>query len=509
MTEPLEPWHRAVLDGPSLPELLATAVAERGAEPYLDAGGTRLTFAEFAGRVADARARLAAMGVRAGDRVAVMLPNHVGHVVLVHALLALRAVWVPVNPRLRGTPLAHLLGDSEPALLVADPAYRPAVDALDLGGLRVVERLGEDTGTVPGVKYGADDVVAVMYTSGTTGPAKGVQVTDRMLRAAALGAAVVGDVGAGDVLFVWEPLCHVGGAQVLFVPFVRRASLALAERFSASAFWTQVRAAGATHVHHLGGIVSMLLSRPPSDAERAHRVRVCWGGGMTPGAWRAAEPRFGFGVRECYGMTEASSISTVNTTGAGDGIGRPVPWFGVEVHDDAGHRVPDGADGEIVLRPLVDGLLTPGYFRDDAATARSRRGPWWRTGDRGRVVDGALHFVGRLTDSVRHRGENVSAWEVETVVNAHPAVAESAVVGVPAAEGDEDVKVFVTLADAGAFDPAELVTWCRERLASYQVPRYVAVVGAFPKTPSLRVRKADLPRTTADCHDTWRVSRAS
>ncbi|XVQ06741.1 AMP-binding protein [Spirillospora sp. CA-255316] len=505
------PRHLAVLTGATIPELLAAAAAERGEAPYADVAGESITLGALAVAVSDARHGLAALGVRRGDRVAVMLPNHLEHVVLVHALVGMRAVWVPVNTRLRGEPLAHVLTDSDPSLLIVDPSYAPELAALPRAATpaRVVEyavgsappwRLGGAARAVP-TRPGGDDIVGIMYTSGTTGPAKGVQVTDRMLRAAALGAAEVSAPRDGDVFFLWEPLCHVGGAQVLLLPLLRRVRLALVERFSASAFWSQVASADATHIHHLGGILPMLLNRPRSEYERDNSVRVSWGGGMTSEAWREAETRFGLRVHEAYGMTEASSISTANLSGPGGGIGRALPWFDVEVHDEHGRPVPDGEAGEIVLRPLVDGLVTPGYFRDDDATARARRGPWWRTGDRGRFTGGALHFVGRLTDSLRHRGENVSAWEVETVVNTHPAVTESAVVGVPAREGDEDIKVFVTVADPAAFDPAEFLAWCGRRLARFQVPRYVAIVDGFPKTPSLRIQKSLLSRETNDSFD--------
>lgn len=497
------------LTGATLPELLAAAAAERADRPYAGFGDDSVTFGELAASVAEAQRGLAGVGVRAGDRVAVMLPNHLDHVVLIHALIGLGAIWVPVNTRLRGAPLAHVLTDSDPSVLLIDSSYVPELPPLP-DDVRVVAHAygtpmpwSESGAPLPAAsRPHADDVVSIIYTSGTTGPAKGVQVTDRMLRAAALGVDHVSEPCAGDVYFLWEPLCHIGGAQVLFLPLLRDVRLALVERFSASRFWSQVADAGATHVHHLGGIIPMLLTREPSPGERDNPVRISWGGGMTAAAWHAAERRFGLQVRECYGMTEASSISTVNTSGADAGIGRPLPWFEAEVRDDAGCRVDDGTSGEITLRPHVPGLLTPGYFRNAAATRESRAGDWWRTGDRGRLVDGSLHFVGRLTDSVRHRGENVSAWEVEAVVNAHPCVSESAVVGVPAAEGEEDIKVFVTVPGEPGFSPEDLIAWCRDRLASYQVPRYVAEVEAFAKTPSLRIQKASLPRTL-DGYRAW------
>lgn len=510
MTANADEQVRAALTGPTLPELLEIAAERRGDEPYATYAGVTSDLASFIGAVAAARRGLAALGVQPGDRVAVLLPNHLDHVVLVHALIGMRAVWVPVNPKLRGDPLTHLLTDSDPQHLLVDAELLPSIP-VSVRPTNVVKYTvsegppwhhSDTEPTLP--ELGQDDVVAIMYTSGTTGPAKGVQVTDRMLRAAALGVAEISEPDNGDVFLIWEPLCHVGGAQVLFLPLFHRVRLALVDRFSASGFWAQVGDAGATHVHHLGGIMPMLLSRPPSADERTNPVRVAWGGGMTEQAWTEAEHRFGLQVRECYGMTEAASISTVNRNGVGEGIGRAVPWFDVQVHDDTGSQVPEGVSGEIVVRPLVDGLVTPGYFRRPDATAAARRDAWWRTGDRGRFVDGALQFVGRLSDSVRHRGENVSAWEVEAVVNTYPEVAESAVVGVPAAEGEENIKVFVTLADPGdgvEFDAGALVDWCGERLAAYQVPRYVAVVDSFAKTPSLRVQKASLATTTDDSYD--------
>ena len=286
-----------------------------------------------------------------------------------------------------------------------------------------------------------------MYTSGTTGPPKGVQVTDRMLLASALGAVFASDASDGDVMFLWEPLCHIGGVQVLLLPLLRRVSVAMVERFSASRFWEQAASSGATHIHHLGGILPMLLSRPEQEQGTGHGVRVSWGGGMTAAVWQAAEERFGIRVRECYGMTEAASICTLNARGAEHGIGRPLPYFDLDLRDDDDRTVPDGCVGEIVLRPRLPGLVTPGYLDDPDATRSALRGGWWHTGDVGRVDDGDLHYVGRRSDSVRHRGENVSAWQVESVVNTHPAVAESALVGVPEPGGEQDLLLYVSLVD--------------------------------------------------------------
>jgi crotonobetaine/carnitine-CoA ligase len=491
------------------PELLARAASGRGTEVYLHTTTGAITLRELADHVTRATGRLRSLGVRRGDRVAVMLPNDIGHVVLILALLTVRAVWVPVNPRVIGAPLSGLLGRSDPSMLLVDRECVPAVTASgSAADLRTVVReaaggpdgssdwLGlDDSTTTPGdpvVDADPDDVVAIMFTSGTTGPPKGVQVTDRMLVTAAGSAVLVSGAVDGDVLFLWEPLCHVGGAQMLLVPLLIEVRLAMVPAFSVSRFWTDVAAAGATHIHHLGGILSMLLSAPPHPAERAHRVRCSWGGGITPAVWRAAEARFGLQVRECYGLTEASSICTANRLGPEHGVGRAVPPFEVAVLDPDGAPVAEGALGEIAVRSGERGVLTPGYFRDPAATATAWRDGWWRTGDLGRPVGADVHYAGRLGQSIRHHGENVSAWEVESVVNTHPRVEESALVGRLAATGEQDLALYVTAAAGAIVDPVELIEWCREQLPSYQVPTTVAIVAAFPRTPSQRIDKAGL-----------------
>lgn len=506
----MSPTSADLRSGITIPELLTAAARDRGAEPYIRMGDDELTLAALHDAVREMQRRLLALRLRPGDRVAVMLPNHIDHAVLVLALVCLRVTWVPINPRLRGQPLAHQLRSSDPAMIVIDQGFREQLDTVD----DPLSKRAIDWDSSPlsrphttswheptGSDATPDDVVSVMYTSGTTGPAKGVQVTDRMLRAAAVGAAITSTPRDGDVYFVWEPLCHVGGAQVLLLPLLQRVSLAMVERFSASRFWGQATALGATHIHHLGGILPMLLSGPPNETERRHRVRISWGGGMNAQSWRAAEERFGIQIRECYGMTEASSISTCNDSGPDHGIGRALPYFDVRVQDASGNEVPEGTTGEIVLSPRQRGLITPGYLDDPAATEAVWRDGWWHTGDAGRVSDGSLHYAGRLGDSLRHGGENVSAWEVESVVNTHPGVAESALVGVPASEGEQDLLLLVLPSSGQLVDAANLVSWCRERLAAYQVPRYVATVEAFPKTASERIIKSQLPRDLGHCYD--------
>ena len=451
---------------------------------------------------------LARRGVGRGSRVAAMLRNGRLPLALMHALAALGAVWVPLNARARGASLRHVLDHAEPCLVLAETDLLPAIaeSGAALAGASLLDAAAPEvqawltaTDRFDSAAPPADAPFAILYTSGTTGRPKGVIVTHRMMRLAGEAVAIVAAVADGDVMLVWEPLYHIGGAQLIVVPLLRRVELAFVPRFSASRFWHDAAAAGATHVHYLGGILQMLMAQPPGPHERAHRVRIAWGAGCPADAWRAIEARFGLRLRECYGMTEASSITTWNADGTPGAIGRPLPWFSVTLRDAGGRAA---QRGEIVVRTHLPGALFPGYFRDPEATAAALRDGALHTGDLGVWDDaGNLVYAGRLADSVRCRGENVSAWEVEHVAAAHPAVAACAMIGVAAEIGEQDIKLFVQPRPGAALTAPELARWLAARLAPYQVPRYIAFVEDFPRTPSERIAKHALPQGRDDCWD--------
>src|SRR5262249_15551689 len=182
----------------------------------------------------------------------------------------------------------------------------------------------------------ADAPFAIMYTSGTTGRPKGVLVSHRMLRLAGEAVALVSAASAGDVFYLWEPLFHIGGAQMLVLPLIRNVTLAMAERFSARRFWGDAHAAGATPIHYPGGILQILMEQPPASIDRSHGVRVAWGGGCPRDVWQPFRARFGVEIRECYGMTECASITTINLSGTTGSVGGPVPWLDVAIIGPAG-----------------------------------------------------------------------------------------------------------------------------------------------------------------------------
>ncbi|KLK91347.1 AMP-dependent synthetase [Microvirga vignae] len=503
------------LAGTSLANLLRLHAEKNPDGVFARFNGEPITFAMLDSQSAALAAWLRSRGLQSGEHVAVMMRNSVETLAVVFGLAKAGLVWVPLNAQQRGPGLQYIVNHSKPVLVIADAEHLPTivecgaehprqgflVHGKDEDHPRLAEVLSTGTPFMEPAPA-MDAPFAIMYTSGTTGQPKGVIVSNQMIRLAGEAVGLVAAARADDVMFVWEPLYHIGGAQLLGLPMTHGVVLAMVDRFSASRFWSQVREYRATHIHYLGGILQILLKQPPSPMDRDHGVRIAWGGGCPGEIWNAFQDRFGVQIRECYGMTEASSITTFNDKGVIGSVGNPVPWFTVELLGADGHPVPLGERGEIVVRTSTPGALFPGYFNNPDATEKALRNGALHTGDLGSYdPEGNLIFHGRMTDSVRCRGENVSAWEVERVAADHPSVEDCAMIGVAADVGEQDIKLFIKPKAGTNVEPAEISAWLSTRLASYQNPRYIAVVDEFERTPSQRIMKHKLSKRLDDCWD--------
>ncbi|MER9638554.1 AMP-binding protein [Mesorhizobium sp. M0228] len=465
-----------------------------------------ITYLALSGAADTVIANLEGAGLRRGDKVVVMMRNSPRSLAFIMALLKSGIVWVSANPALVGVQLAHVIRQVGASLIVCDPAASPAIEACGaaarLGTMVVADASLPQAAAKPwvGEMPEPSDLAAIMFTSGTTGPAKGVQVTNMMLELAAKAVRLCADAKPGDNFYMWEPFYHIGGAQVLLLPLFEGVSLTIRDRFSASQFWSDVSAAGCTHIHHLGGIIQLLLKQSPSRFDREHKVRIAWGGGCVPAAWQPFEERFGVELRECYGMSEASSLTTCNLEGLVGSVGRPLPWFDVQLKDEVGRLLgPGEGRGEIVVTTSLPGAIFSAYFNAPEATAKALRQDGFYTGDIGSWDENRmLFFHGRISDSIRCRGENISAYEVEATANRHPNVEESAMVGVPAEIGEYDMQLFVRLKPGSAVSEEDISNWLETELAPYQRPRFISVVDNFPKTPSQRIQKHLLSRETRD-----------
>lgn len=453
------------------------------------------------------------LGLKKGDLVALMLDQHADHIVALYACAQIGLARTSINVSAKGDYLALLLADAKPAALIAEVTYKEVLgEALAAhpvshciwnepgaaGELKKLIACGCDT--PPPVAAEPDDALVINYTSGTTGAPKKFSRSDRVVQIGSIGCLLIGDLEPGDVLLFWEPLYHGAGHQTVFAAIMEKVTLALVPRFSASQFWDQARRFKVTKIHYIGGILPILLKQPPRANDRDHTVKIAWGAGCPADIWEEFERRFGVEVHEGYGLSEVANYVTINCGGPRGSIGRPLPWFSVRLVDSSDCDVPQGETGEIVVKGLEPGFTSVSLNSVSTTTADG----WIKTGDLGCFTSGGyLFFTGRKSDSLRRRGENISAWEVERIVARHPAIEECALVGVDSGlgAGDDDLKLFVKLKPGEALEPLALIQWCEGKMPYFQIPRYIAFTDEFPKTPSQRIRKAELSRSTTDCWD--------
>ena len=475
-----------------------------GDKPLLICDGETLSYAaahERANRIADT---LAGHGIEKGDVVATLMYNSIDHASVWLACIKIGAVFASLNVSLSADELTYSLGDTGAKVVVVDNDLldnyllartrlqsRP-VEYLWRGvhdDMRPFEALLAGSNVTPEVDIAPNDPMSIIYTGGSTSMPKGVLVPHLYYIAAALRYREITQSQPDDVHFANSHFFHVGGQQFgLTGPLFCGTTGVMTKWFSVSNYWSIARETGATIIDPIGTMMSALLTRPPSDEDRDHKVRV--GVGIASGQVRSAfrdefEQRFGVPLLEVYAMTEvgvllcSERLDDLHTNSCGTTRG----WADIRIVDEHDMPVPNGEPGQILLRPVEPNCMMLEYVNKPQETINAWRNLWYHTGDIGYLdASGYLHFVGRQAHWVRVRGENVSAFEVEKVLTEHPGVADCGVVGVPAELGEEDIKAYVQPAESQAPDPAELVAWCEQRLAYFKVPRYVEIVEEFPRT---------------------------
>jgi crotonobetaine/carnitine-CoA ligase len=296
---------------------------------------------------------------------------------------------------------------------------------------------------------------------------------------------------------------HIGGSFITYAMLCRGASIAMVESFRTEVFWDTVRRTGSTAVFLLGVMGTFLMKQPPGGRDREHPLRMAF---LVPLAedGLAFSRRFSVEVFTLFNMTEIATplISEMNPSKVGT-CGRVREGVEVRLVDENDCEVETGSVGELVLRMDVPWTLSHGYNKDPAATARAWRNGWFHTGDAFRYdADGNYEFVDRLKDAIRRRGENISSFEVEAVVNLHPDVQESAAIPVPSDHGEDEIMVVVAPKTGCTIDPVMLVEFLTPRMAHFMVPRYVRILDALPKTPTAKIQKTVL-REAGRTDDAW------
>jgi crotonobetaine/carnitine-CoA ligase len=342
----------------------------------------------------------------------------------------------------------------------------------------------------------------VVYTSGTTGPSKGVQVS--YLHGFEAMRAAYHYLTEDDRFLVNLPLFHVSGIGGVATALMTGGSFALVADFSTSTFWDVLRSTGSTSLVLMGVMATFLLKAPPRPDDAANPLRSVL---MVPLAVDAEEfaARFGADVHTVFNMTEISSPLVAGPQPKPVGsCGRVRDGIEARLVDEHDLDVPDGRVGELVLRADLPWTMTTGYLNRPEATAEAWRNGWFHTGDAfRRDAEGNYFFADRIKDAIRRRGENISSYELEAVVATHPAVREAAAVAVPSPVGEDDVLIVVAPVAGGEVDPEELLRFLLPLLPHYMVPRYVRTVAELPKTPTAKVQKHLLraDAVTADTYD--------
>lgn len=498
--------------------MLADRAESHSAAVFLRTSGGDLTYLQMQTVVGRLAGALKGIGVRAGTVVAVVMRNSSEQVAVWFALARLGAVHVPINNELKGELLAHAFRVADPRLVIADDdlfeQMRAVVDvsddltaavlhrvcdtapALDVGSTYDLRDLMANEHNGP-VHTGSDfDDAAMLFTSGTTGPSKACVLSHRYLaRQGQIHAERFGFT-TDDVLYCPFPLYHIDAATLTVVAALAvGATAAIGTRFSASRFWAEIRAFDASVFNFMGATLTLLWKRDPCPDDRHHRVRLAWGVPM-PDWQKQFEHRFGFSLYQVYGLTDAGLPVYDPTDGSQrpGTCGRVIDQFEICIAaggDHADEQSLPGAVGEILVRGREPGLTMTRYHGMPEATARTiDRDGWVHTGDLGSIDgDGYLSFHGRSSDSIRRRGENISAYEVEQLLETHPAVLEAAAIGVPSEFTEEDIKVCVVLKEGADLIPETLYRHCRQNAARFMVPRYIEFVDALPKTPTQKVEK--------------------
>jgi carnitine-CoA ligase len=500
----------------SLPALLQRQGETFGDRPLMSIAGGEWTHRD-ASAIAAARAgALRKAGIEHGDRVALMCSNRIEFVEAFLACGWMGAVAVPVNSACMGPQIEYQLANSGARLLVIEDKFverlakadlsRTAVemvwvvgDAVPLDGLRangskLFALWPQSSEPVEAAAVQPGDTLAILYTSGTTGPAKGVMCPHAQYYWWGVNSARILDVVAEDVLCTTLPLFHINALNTFAQAAVTRARVVFERKFSASGFWPAMRRSEATVVYLLGAMVPILLAQPPGDGERSHRVRAGLGPGVPAAAGQAFRERTGVKLLEGYGSTETNFVIATSADAPNDGtMGRLQPGFDARVVDELDTELPAGTAGELVLRADEPFAFASGYFGMPEKTVEAWRNLWFHTGDRVvREADGSFRFIDRIKDAIRRRGENISSYEVEQVLLAHPAVAEAAVYPVRSELAEDEVMAALVLREGAQVDAALLWSFCETRLPYFAVPRYIDLVGALPRTENGKVQKFKL-----------------
>jgi crotonobetaine/carnitine-CoA ligase len=532
----------------TIPSMFEQRLADDPDTEYLDVCGTKLTASQVVRSGRRLAAALDELGSVQHDRIATILENSPEAVEAWAGIVLGGRIAVPVNTAYKGSYLRHQLADCEAKVVVVasslaerlievigDLPHLDHVVVLDEAGSAASDRSLPGLGRVslhrwndlinveerePSGTVRPSDLATFIYTGGTTGPSKGCMLTHNYHEALARQVGICWQRTPEDVVWTPLPLYHFNALTTVVVgTLLYRGRGAIYPKFSVSNFWSEMNRVGATITSTLGTMAYLLAhdvdrpEMPRSGRPEANRtLRLIGAAPMPVEVDEVIRTRFGvetFGG--AYGVTEASLVSwqppgVPNKPNAAGKVNEE--YFDVRIFDDDDTELPPGVEGEVVVRPKRPHVMFEGYWGRPEVTVETSRNWWYHTGDIGRIDDeGYLFFVDRKADYLRRRGENISSFEVESVLMSHGALADVAVHAVPSKLTEDDLKVTAILREGSELEPEELFQWCVEQLPYFVVPRYIEFRPELPRSPVGRVLKRDL-REAGVTPTTWDAEAA-
>ncbi|KAJ5674354.1 uncharacterized protein N7477_004288 [Penicillium maclennaniae] len=486
------------------------AVRNYPTKVFIRCQGLDVTFQDFDRSVAALASGLGKAGVKAGNRVLVMMQNSVEMVLTWMATNRLGAVWVPVNTDWRSLTLKNAVAAADATLAIVDNQFADLVgatgaidgnsiwilgsgNAQDLSKLYLSEEPLEDS-------FAATPATAsaFLYTSGTTGKSKPCILSHEYFIIQATLLIESCKLLTEDVLYCPFPLFHADATALTVIPAILLgATAALSPRFTASRFWDEIRGTEATVYDFMGATLALIYKQPPGPRDREHRVRLAWGVPI-PAFAEDYEQRFGHPLRTLYGSVEASIPIVQEGPLVPGSCGMLRPGYQLRIADQEDEPLPPNTPGQLLLRSENPNAFFQGYFSDPANTVKAYANMWLHTGDIAKMDErGNVYFIGRIKDIIRRRGENISASEVEEEFLQHPEVVIAAAFAIPSELGagtEDDLKVVVKLRDKSTTDEHALWQWSQQHMARHQVPTVIEIVEELKQTPTGKIEKGSLTK---------------
>ena len=511
-----------------------TAVLSRAAQQFpeqvfLDFQGEKHTFRAVDKMSTQLAHGLLARNVRRGDRVGSILDNNLDAVLLWFAVNKIGAINVPINTAYKGEFLRHQFASAGCRVLISENDYASRIldVSADLPEAELLLVRGEPPEAEPTLaieslknayadnseaiedENAPTDLCMLIFTGGTTGPSKGCMISHNYACNLARQILKREDRAKGDVNWTPLPLFHMNAtAGSILSCMMVGATVAIFPRFSVSKFWPDVERSGATVVNLLGSMIGFIASAPDNEYSKRYfgKLKAIRGAPFSQELQDTWKTRFGvqYASSNGYGLTEAARVTSLP-----DGVkappgssGRANEDFDVRIVDDNDNELPPGQAGEIIVRPRHPGIMFDGYWNQPEETLKVLNNLWLHTGDIGKFdEDGFFYFVDRKKDYLRRRGENISSFEMETTLKAHPLIEEVAVHAV-FADSEDEVKVTATLRGDSKLDEEDLCRWCVDRLPYFAVPRFIEFRTELPRSPFGRILKYQL-RDQGCTPNTW------